>query len=93
VRAKLTYSEAGHQAEYNPVRGGVGFLRPSGHQAITCPKLREVVNTVQGIFLLCLFPFFIEKTKTKRFVFRKFFKSLCREKPKKLWKFFNCANI
>jgi len=54
VRAKLTYSQAGQHAEYNPVRGGVGLLRPSRHQVVTCPKLRKVVNTVhvQANFLL-----------------------------------------
>jgi hypothetical protein len=65
VKAKLTYSQAGHHAEYNPVRGGVGFLRPLWRQAVTYPKSKKVVNTVQVNFLLCLFPFFIEKTKTQ----------------------------
>jgi hypothetical protein len=67
VRAKLTYSQAGHHAEYNPVGGGVGFLRPSGHQAVTCPKLRKVFNTAQVNFLLCLFTFFLSKRQKQTF--------------------------
>ncbi len=81
MRAKLTYSQAGHQAEYNPVRGGVGFLRPSGHQAVTYPKLRKVINTVKVNFFLCLFTF-LPKRQNTSFVFHKFFKNLFLEKQK-----------
>jgi hypothetical protein len=58
ARAKLTYSQAGHQAEYNPVRGGVGFFRPSGRQAVIV-QINESSQYCAGQFPFVLVSFFI----------------------------------
>jgi hypothetical protein len=84
VRAKLTYSEASHHAEYNPVRGGVGFLRPSGQQAVTViVQINESSQYCAGQFPFVLVSFFYRKDKNQTFRIPQVFQKLIFRKAKK----------